>query len=188
MANVLLTTDEITLEALDVLENQLTFTKQVRRNYDSYFANAGAKIGDTLRVRKPARYLGRTGQGYSPEAITETYTNVTLTTQFGVDMEVSSADLALRIDEFSARILKPAISRIANKIDQDGMQLAKQVPNYVGTVGVVPATLSTYFDAGVTLDNLAAFDDGDRCAVINPRMQATLANSVTSFFNPGQQI
>lgn len=188
MANSFLTTDEITLEALAVLENQLTFTKQIRRQYDSYFAVQGAKIGDTLRVRKPARYIGRTGQGYSPEAITETYTNVTLTTQYGVDMEMSSADLALRIDEFSDRILKPAVVRIANKIDQDGLALATQVSNFVGTPGTPPANLSTYFDAGVILDNNAAMDGGDRCAVISPRQQATIANAVTSFFNPGQQI
>lgn len=188
MANAFLTTDEITLEALAVLENQLTFTRQIRRKYDSYFAVSGAKIGDTLRVRKPARYLGRSGQGYNPESITETQVSVTLSTQFGVDFEMSTSDLTLRIDEFSDRILKPAIARIANKIDQDGLALYSQVYQSVGTPGTTPSQLLTYLSAKAKLDNSAAPNDGERVINLTPTMEITIANALTSVFNPTAQI
>jgi len=45
MANNLLTISKITNEALMVLENELTFTSEVDRNYDDQFAVVGAKIG-----------------------------------------------------------------------------------------------------------------------------------------------
>lgn len=188
MANQLLTTDEITLEALAVLENSLGFTKTIRRKYDKYFAVSGGKIGDTLRVRKPARYLGVVGQGYQPEAITETYVNVALTTQFQVGLEMSTADLTLKIDEFSDRILKPAVSRIANKVDYDGLALATQLNLSVGTPGTAITTPSSFFTAGAKLDNNACPDDGDRSAIIDPLTNANLANGLTSFYNPQQQI
>ena len=45
MANTLLTISKITNEALMVLENSLTFTSEVNREYDDQFAVAGAKLG-----------------------------------------------------------------------------------------------------------------------------------------------
>jgi len=184
MSNQFLNTDEITLEALDVLENQLGFTKTVRRKYDSYFAKAGAKIGDTLRVRKPARYLGSYGQGWSPEAITETYTTVALDRYFKVHMEMTTEDLTLKIDEFSDRILKPAVARIANKIDQDGLEVAARVSQSVGTPGTSITTLGTFLNAGVKLDNAAARDDGERNVAVDPQTQANLVNGLYNIFNP----
>ena len=55
MANTLLTISKITNEALMVLENELTFTSEVDRNYDDQFAVVGAKIGATVNVRKQNR-------------------------------------------------------------------------------------------------------------------------------------
>src|SRR5579862_9219171 len=78
MANVLLTIALITREALRVLENNLTFTKLVNRQYDDRFGVEGAKIGTTLNVRKPPRYLGRVGQAINIENSVETQVPVVL--------------------------------------------------------------------------------------------------------------
>jgi hypothetical protein len=188
MANTLLTISMITNEALRVLVNSLTFTKRVNRQYDSRFGVEGAKIGTTLNVRKPPRYVGRTGQAISIEDATETQVPVALTTQFGVDMSFSSADLALSIDDFSGRFIKPAIATVANKIDFDGMQLYKTVSNSVGTPGTVPNAFLTYLQAGVLLDNNATPMDGERSIVINPLMQATIVDALKGLFQSSNQI
>ena len=89
------------------MENNLRFTKNVNRSYDDKFAVEGAKIGTALNIRKPPRYLGRTGTAISLEDSVESYTTLTLNTQFGVDISFTSADLALSLDDFSERILRP---------------------------------------------------------------------------------
>lgn len=189
MANTLLTMSMITREALMVLENQLTFTKFVNRQYDDKFAIAGAKIGDTLNVRKPPRYQGRRGAALSVEDATETSVPVVLDTQYGCDISFTSADLALRIDDFSQRFIVPAIAAVVNAIDYDGMQLYKKVWNVVGTPGTVPTDLSTYLDAGVALDNsLCPRGDGLRSMVINPRMQGTLVNALKGLFQDSTEV
>ena len=188
MANTLLTISMITNEALRVLVNSLTFTKRVNRQYDSRFGVEGAKIGTTLNVRKPPRYVGRTGTAISIEDATETQVAVALTTQFGVDMSFSSADLALSIDDFSGRFIKPAIATVANKIDYDGLQLYKTVSNSVGTPGTVPSAFLTYLQAGVLLDNNATPMDGDRSIVVNPLMQATIVDALKGLFQSSNQI
>lgn len=188
MPNTLLTISMITREALRVLENNLTFTKMVSRKYDSKFGVEGAKIGTVLNVRKPPRYVGRTGLPINIEDSIETSVPVALTTQFGVDIQFSSAELGLSIDDFSDRFLKPAAATIANRIDWDGLGLYTSVPNQVGAIGTVPNTLLTYLQAGVALDDAMAPRDGQRSVVINPIMQATLVDALKGLFQSSDKI
>ena len=110
MANNLLTISKITNEALMVLENELTFTSEVDRNYDDQFAVVGAKIGNTVNVRRPGRFIGTTGPALNVEDFNETSVPVTLSTQFHVDTQFTTQDLALSLDMFSDRVLKPAVN------------------------------------------------------------------------------
>jgi len=59
--NTILTDAKITKEALSVLHNTLGFTKSVNREYSGEFANTGAKIGQSVNVRKPNRYAVQQG-------------------------------------------------------------------------------------------------------------------------------
>lgn len=188
MSNTLLNISEITLEATRVLENQLTFANKINRDYDDQFAVSGAKIGDTINIRKPPRYIGRTGQALQIEDSTETSVPLTLGTQFGVDIVFTTKDLTLSIDKFSERFLKPALATVANKIDYDGLQLYQQVYNFVGVPGTTPNALLTYLTAGVFLDNEACPDDGMRAVCLNPLAQATIVDALKGLFNPKGQL
>ena len=71
MSNQLLTISMITNEALRVLTNSLVFTRAISRQYDDKFAIEGAKIGTTINLRKPPRYVGRTGPALQIESSVE---------------------------------------------------------------------------------------------------------------------
>ena len=183
MPNTLLTIGMITRESLMVLENQLTFTRGVSREYDDEFAKAGAKIGSVLNVRKPVRFTNTQGQGLQLQDLTETSVPVVLTTQYQRSFAVTSQNLALDIDDFSKRFIRPAMISMANQIDFDGMQQFLNVNNEVGTPGTVPNTSNTYLAAGQKLDENAAPID-IRDLVINPQMQATIVPALQGLFNP----
>jgi hypothetical protein len=189
MANNLLTISKITNEALMVLENELTFTSEVDRNYDDQFAVVGAKIGNTVNVRRPGRFIGTTGPALNVEDFNETSVPVTLTTQFHVDTQFTTQDLALSLDMFSDRVLKPAIAAIANKIDRDGMSMATlQTANIVGTAGTPPTGLITYLTAGAFLDSEGAPRDGRRSCIVEPFTSATIVDSLKGLFVPSDRI
>ena len=189
MSNNLLTISMITNEALMVLENELTFSNQVERNYDDQFAVSGAKIGATLNVRKPGRFIGTTGPALNVEDFYESSVPVTLSTQFHVDTQFTTADLALSLDMFSDRVLKPAVAAIANKIDFDGLTMAKNnTANIVGTAGTPPTGLITYLTAGAYLDSEGAPRDGRRSCVIEPFTSATIVDSLKGLFVPSDAI
>jgi hypothetical protein len=189
MSNNLLTISKITNEALMVLENELTFTGQVDRNYDDQFAVVGAKIGQTVNVRRPGRFLGAIGPNLVVEDFNETSVPVTLSTQFQVSTQFTTQDLALSLDMFSDRILKPAIATVANKMDRDGLLVAKNnTANIVGTAGTAPTGLITYLTAAAYLDSEGAPRDGRRSCTIEPFTSSTIVDSLKGLFVPTEQI
>lgn len=185
MSNNLITISQITNEGLMVLENDLCFADHVNRQYADQFALSGAKIGYTVNVRKPPRYIGTTGPALNVEDTNETYIPVTLTTQFHVDVQFTTADLATSVDLFKERIINPAVAAVANKIDRDGAVFAYQnTPNAVGVPGTPPASFLSFTLAGAILDAEAAPRDGYRVVILDPFSMAYAQDSVKGLFNP----
>lgn len=170
-----------------VLENNIKMVGYINKEYSPKFAVEGAKIGSVLNVRKPPRYLGRTGQALSIEDFTETSVPLTLTTQFGVDMTFTTAELLLNIDDFSKRVIQPAIKAIANKVDFDSTLLYQTVYNTIGTPGSIPNSVLTYLQVGQRLSEEACPVD-DRKMVFTPAMQATLVDTTKGLFQDGTLI
>lgn len=195
MSNNLLTISKITNEALMVLENSLTFTSRVNRDYQDQFAQVGAKIGDTVNVRKPGRFIGTTGPNLSVEDFYESSVPVVLGNtaangaQFHVDTQFNTKDLALSIDEFSNRVLKPAIAAIANRIDRDGLVMAKNATaNIVGVAGTAPTGLVPYLTGQAYLTAEGAPLDGNRSIVIEPFTNAAVVDSLKGLLVPGSKV
>lgn len=186
--NTNLTMSMVTREALRVLENSLTFAKELSREYEDSFGIAGAKIGSILNIRKPPRYQGRLGQGLMAENATETSVPLALTTQRGVDLYFTTADLELNIDDFSKRFLKPAVSNVANNIDLDGINaLVPLVWNMVGTPGNTPSAALTYLQAGQRLNEEACPVD-DRVLILPPSFIPLIVDALKGLFQSAEQI
>ena len=170
----------------------MVFTRAVSRQYDDKFAIEGAKIGTTINLRKPPRYVGRTGPALQVESSVETYVPLTLGTQFGVDMAFTTQDLTMNISDFSDRFIKPAVAAVANKIDYDGLQQFYNVYNLVGTPGqLTGATAPTQAQstaailaARARLNQEAAPVDEERHIVVDPATEVGIVNGLTNLFNP----
>lgn len=182
MANTLLTPTAVTREAMRVLHNKLVFARRVNRQYDDQFAQSGAKIGSSLKIRLPNQYTVRTGKTIDVQDTAEDSVTLTVGTQKGVDMSFSSNELTLSIDDFSSRILEPAMARLAAEIDKDGLAEYANVYNLVGTAGQVPNTALVALQAQQKLDEYLAPDDGNRAMVINPAANANMVDALKALF------
>lgn len=183
MANQLLTIGMVTRELLRALTNQLTFTRYVNREFDDQFGKSGAKIGTVLNIRKPVRFVPASGQGLVLQDLTEITVPLVLNKQYQRSFAVTSADLALNIDDFAKRYTNKAVLSLANEIDFDGLLQYQNVANEIGTPGTPPATALLYLQAAQKLNEEAAPMD-ERYVVISPAMNATIVNALTGFFNP----
>ena len=185
MSNTMLTISDITNESLMILENELVVADKVNREYDDRFAVDGAKIGYTINVRRPARFVGTAGPALNVEDFVETSTAVSLTNQFHVDTQFITSDLLLSMDNFSKRVLKPKIATIANKVDNDLANYMRwNTAASVGTAGTAPTTLTPFLSAGAILDTEGVPRDGSRYMVLDPFTQASMVGSLTGLFNP----
>src|SRR5215212_3370093 len=99
--NTILTPTAVTREALRVLHQKLSFVGTINRTYDDSFAKSGAKIGDSLKIRLPNQYTVRTGATLTAQNLVESSTTLQVATQVGVDLNFTSVELTLSLDDFS---------------------------------------------------------------------------------------
>src|SRR5689334_17252425 len=135
MANTLLTPTAVTREALRILHQKLNFVGSITREYDESYAKSGAKIGDTLKIRLPNQYTVRTGRNLSTQDTTENSVSLQVATQKGVDVTFNAAELGLSLDDFSKRILDPAMSVLGANIEADAMSMYKDISQSVWNMG-----------------------------------------------------
>jgi hypothetical protein len=185
--------------------------KGVNRQYASEFGISGAKIGTTVNIRRPNRYFVRKGDAMITQGTNETYIPLTLATKWGTDISFSSTELTLNLDDFSKRILTPAMAKIASQMDQDCLQgaITGSYPNgsgptvscgppvysVVGTAGTTPGTPGgtaaglaqynapiVYLNAGMVLDNHATPRDENRRALLSPAAMAQSVQGLSGLF------
>ena len=153
--NTLLTINMITAKALAILHQKCNIIGSVNRQYDDSFAQSGAKIGSTLRIRLPVQYTVSTTPALSLQNTIENYVSLPITSQYHVDFSFSSAELTLSIDDFSARYIEPAIAVLAAKLEADFVNaMWPQVWNQVGTAGSPQAFKTVLQARKLLLDNL----------------------------------
>lgn len=181
MSNSILTPTAVTREALRILHQKLNFVGNINRSYDDSFAQSGAKIGDSLKIRLPNEYTVRTGKTLNAQDTSETSTTLTVATQKGVDINFSSAELTMSLDDFSSRVLEPAMSVLAANIEADALSMYKDVYNEVSDVGAA-ISIDNVLWANEKLTNQLAPADM-RTLLLTPRMNRNLVNGATSLYN-----
>jgi hypothetical protein len=187
MPNTLLTPTAVTREALRVLHQKARFVRGINRQYDDSFAQSGAKIGDSLKIRLPNQYTVRSGATLSAQDTTEVSTTLQVATQKGVDLNFTSVELTLSLDDFSKRILQPAMAVLAAAIEADALAMYKDVYNIVGTAGTTPAALLTYLSARQKLvENLTP--QGDWEMMTSPLATATIVDALKGLFQSSTDI
>ncbi len=184
MANSLLTPTAVTREALAVLHEKLGFVGSIDRQYDDRFAKSGAKIGDTLTIRLPNQYTVRTGKTLNVQDTSEQSTVLTVATQKGTDISFSSAERTMELQDFSARILEPAMAVVASDIEKDVLQGATQdVYNQVGTPGTTPNDTLIFANARAKLNQYLAPKDGNRCIQLDSLAMGTMVDHLQGLFH-----
>lgn len=184
--NTLLTVTDITRKALMVLHQKLTFIGNINRQYDASYAKDGAKIGDTLRIRLPNEYVVRTGKTLNVQATTEKKVDLTVATQKGVDMDFSSAEMTMDMDDFSDRVIEPAMAVLAADIEADALTMYKQVYQEVNDVGAAITFLDLLNGRKKLADSLTP--TSNRCLLLNTQDTNDIINGLTSLQNPSQEI
>lgn len=187
MPNTLLTPTQVTREALRVLHQKLRFVGTINRQYDDSFAKKGAKAGETLKIRLPNQYTVRSGATLSTQDTTETSVTLQVSTQKGVDLNFSSNELTLSLDDFSKRILRPAMAVLAASIEADALSMRKEVWNQVNDTAAA-ASFANILNGRKLLNDSLAPDDDRRTALLRTKDNVSLVDSLKGLFQDSSAI
>lgn len=185
--NALLTIGMVTRELLECFRNNLVFCQGIERKYSEEFAIPGSKIGPSVTIRLPAQLRTTSGPAMGTiQDYQETGVVLTIDQQEHVDLQFSSFELSLSMDDWRERIGKPSGIVLANKVDSFGLGLYHTVPNAVlsGTTDKWKA----YLQAGAKLADNGCPSDGTWRAVLNQWEQVEVVNELKGLFQSSTEI
>jgi P22 coat protein - gene protein 5 len=192
MSNTILTINMITREAVRLWVNTNSFLQHIDTQYDDQFAITGAKIGQSLRIRLPNDYTVRTGPVAQIQDTAETSTTLTLATQKGVDVSFNSAERTMSLDDYSKRILAPAVNNLVGAVAADIMSgveggVSNLVGNFDSAGNLLKPTLETWLNAKALLSLRSAPTD-NRKFILDPVSMARTVQNLSGLLNPATEI
>ena len=188
MANSILTPLMITREAARILHQKCNFVSNVNTQYDDQYANEGAKIGYTLNVRMPSKYTVRTGATLSAQDHVERSTPLTVQSQYGVDVNFTTAELTMELDDFSERVLEPAMAQLAAKIEGDALAVAyKRVSQYTNATTNGLLTYKRFQQNGKNITNMLG-PQSERSSILTPDSIVEFNDAVKGLFQDSESI
>lgn len=150
MANSYVTMKNIARKALPILVDNLVFPNLVYKDYSGDFMGKG----DTVQVKKPPIFeAAEFSSSISVQDSETTAVDVKLDTIADVSVEITSKDLATEDSQFFQNVLPSMAVAIAEKINSDGLELAKDIPYYSGTAGTTPDALEDFSDIRKALNS-----------------------------------
>jgi len=181
----------ITNEAVRLFTQSNAFLRTVNRQYDDQFARTGAKIGNTLRIRLPNDYVVNQGPAITPQGTNEQNTTLAVATQANVPVDFGTAVRTMSLDDYSERILAPAVNRLAAYVANDLMTVATTsaniAPNFSSGTTLISPSAATWLQAGANLTNNLA-PGMDRKIIMDALTQARTVSSLAGLFNPQRTI
>jgi len=185
--NTVLTPSMILREVYAIMHQQSQFIMRTNRQYDNRFAQSGMKIGQSLDVRLPAKFTVRTGNAMTKQAYVERKVALPLGTIKGVDLEFGQEELTFSIEDFSDRVLKPAVSQLTAVVEDDAIgTMYKTVFNYAGATNSAITYKSTQQCGQYMTEELAP--RSDRTMIHTPQSRVDFSDAVKGLFQDSSNI
>lgn len=164
MPNILLTPKVYANAMLKLLKNNLVMGRLVTTKYNDKFK----KVGQTIYVKRPPEFVIREGRVAQVQDVISGEVPVRLDKQRGIDVEFSSIEETLTVDQLLMDgIMNAKAAALAQEIDSDLMAATQEFPSWVGTPGETISTPAEFFAAPQRMDELAIPGDA-RSGVLSP--------------------
>lgn len=188
MPNLFQTTQYVLNDVYIRFWNSLAFARTANRNLEGDFKNLKYATGQTVNYRMEERYLGGQGATAVAEARTQIIRPLTITDQWHVMLDYTGFELTFdraRDEPYLQMSNAPRAKTLGNLVEKfiATTNFQTQVYQATGTPGVA-ISFDTIAQTDAYMSELAIPEDGKRFCAVGPRIAATLANSLSNFFNP----
>ncbi|ANF30819.1 hypothetical protein A0130_03190 [Leifsonia xyli] len=128
--NTLVTPTQVAAVAAELAAQSLTVAGTLSRSYESEF---GGRIGSSVQVRIPAAFQSRyrainSTDDLATDNVDEQFVEVKLTDHAYSRAALTSAEMSLDIQNFSAQVVKPQVGSITRRIENLAIATLKAAP------------------------------------------------------------
>lgn len=184
MANTLLTPTAVTRAAAAILHQEGKFLRRINRQFDAQEPD-GRKAGGSVKIRMPNQFEVRTGSVMNVQDFEEKSETLSIATQKGIDTSCSDTELALSIEDFGERVLRPQLKRLASAVEQDVITgCINKVANMVDNDGSAISFLNVMQARQKLIENLAPDDDEDLSLFLTPTHVTKYLDATKGLFTP----
>jgi hypothetical protein len=183
--NTFITPNWVTTDTAMNWLNNIKFVGRMSREYGSTWKDLpdGAKIGDTVQVRLPQRWVVNRGQALQLQAILNQTVPVSITDQLQIAMGWSSSESALEVEKVQERYTKPAARSLANECDRFAAdQVYKSIYFSIGAPGQPITDNETWLDAVALMRNVGVPEE--LTAVLDPKAMSKWQAANQTLYNP----
>lgn len=180
--------------AAKMLADKVQFCKTIDKADESDFdGKNGYKAGDTIYINKNARFISGTSADITSaiQDVAEEKVALTLNERRVTGIALTSAEIAtdMALKSWANRILDPAISEMAQKIEASFLEKAVDATyNLVGTAGSTVFDMDTILSAGQKIDEFACPDLDNRFVLLNPKAQRSAVNANKGLFQNSTEV
>jgi hypothetical protein len=180
--------------AAQMIENKVQFSKTIDMEpSSSWRGRDGYETGNAIQISKPARFTVGTNADITAaiQSVTEEKVALTLDIRKVIAVDFTSAEIAtdLAMADWTKRVLDPAISRLAQAVEQEHISRAVlATANLVGTAGSTVFDNDTILAAGQKINENACPDLDSRYVLLNPAAQRSAVNTRKGLFQKSDNI
>ena len=171
-----------------MLADKCQFAKTIdKADSNDFQGKNGFMAGDTIQINKPARFIPGTSADISSDIqdVSEEKVALALDIRKVIGVSLTSAEIAteLALKSWAKRILEPAVSSMAQHIEQTMLERAADATyNVVGTPGSTVFDTDTILAAGARIDENACPDFDNRFVLLNPQANRSAVNARKGLF------
>ncbi len=182
MPNTFLLPSVIAREALVLLESNLVAASIFSRSYEPEFMG-NLKVGDTITVRRRTKPVITEYDGVTvtPTSIVESGVPLILEKHFDANIQLTSKEMTLELQDFSSQVLEPYMLELAETIDTYALSKIIQVGNVAPNA--LPGTLPSNLAGMAAIERVAndlKFPRNPRAGIVSAEFKESLMG-VASF-------
>jgi hypothetical protein len=189
MANSLITAQWVARKALVLLHAKSNFTGRTNRDYQSLLPGPinGVILGQQLSIRLPFQYTLRTGPQMNAQNSVQRFATLTVNQQLGVDINFTSVERAMLLNNFQEQVLEPAMARQAAGMEAFTTAVVNSVPKFTGAYNTT-ATYDQLLQNEQYLTEALAPEDDRRTFTATPQTSRFFVRDNKGLFNPESTI
>lgn len=183
--NSLITAQWVARKSLILMHARSNFTGRTNRDYQSLLPGPiqGVILGQQLSIRLPFQYMARTGPTMSAQNSVQRYATLSVSNQVGVDINFSSVERGMLLNNFEEQVLQPAMAKMSATMETNVASVTNQVPKFVGSYSTT-ATYASVLQAERFLTETLAPEDDKRTLSASPQASYYFVLDNKALFNP----